>query len=156
MLSWQLLRSETQSGSVVICYCFLLRTELEIRGSRITYGYDADGNRETTQDSNGGWVTNSYDANGRLESMVQIDDSRTTFSYDDAGRSTEKVLPNDTKTSCAYDTASRLTVHANKTSANQRISEFQFTYDDSGNQVSLLVQKGFGATTQPAVRITWM
>lgn len=106
-------------------------------------------------DAGDGRMTYLYDDAGRLAEMVSTDGSRTTFSYDAINRPTIKELANGTRASYTFDAASRLLLHANETSANNRISEFQFTYDDAGNRLSVLEQMGHGASAQPPVRVTW-
>ena len=129
-----------------------LGTIIVSTGFVVSNTYDAVGQRTEMRDADGGITTFRYDAIGRTEGVV-LDGNRTTISYDAVNRVTTKVLPNNTIASFSYDAASRQKLLYNKKSGGTRISEFQFTYDDAGNQVSVREQTPLQFVH---VRVTWI
>ena len=129
----------------------LLESSVPPSGLVTTNTYDAIGRRIQMRDGDGGTTTFQYDAVGRLAEMNR-DGSRTTITYDAINRTMTKTLPNNAVASFSYDAASRQILLYNKNSNNNRISEFRFTYDDAGNQISVRQQ----VRTQFPVRVTWI
>jgi RHS repeat-associated protein len=114
---------------------------------RLTYRYDAVGNRVGLTDPDGGRFTYAYDTVNRIRLVVNPQGERTSYSYDVAGRRTLKRLANGTRCSFSYDAASRLTKLWNLRNNGTVLSSFDYAYDNGGNRTRML--EGDGS------RVTW-
>ena len=108
----------------------------------ISYTYDANSNRKTMTDPDGGITTYSYDANNRLTQIQNPQDEVTKFTYDDVGRITRQDNFNNSYTLYTYDTADRLLSLINYKSDGEIISSYEYTYDAKGNRLSMKTQEG--------------
>ncbi len=117
--------------------------------STVTYSYDANRNRLTMTDPQGGVITYAYDALNRLTTLTSPD-GLTTFGYDALGRRTSLTRPNGTQTTATYDAASQLTdlVH---TAGVSTLSRVAYTYDPVGNRATRTTPSGVAAYTYDAL-----
>ena len=122
-----------------------LKTVIDPANKRITYTYNAAGQRRTMTEPGGGVFTYSYTDAGQLDWLVNPQNQPTTFAYDAAGQLTQKNLANGTLASHTYDSAGQLTNLKNQeTTSGTVISSFTYTYDKVGNRTS--VNEGSGNT----------
>ena len=108
----------------------------------ISYTYDANGNRKTMTDPDGGLTTYEYDANDRLISLTNPDKLQTLFNYDLAGRLLRQDNSNGTYTIYTYDTADRVLSIEHHKSNGDIFSSFAYTYDNNGNRLTMTDQDG--------------
>jgi|GEM_PF-2373808 len=108
----------------------------------IRYTYDANGNRATMTDPNGGVTQYTYDADNRLTQLQNPFGETFRFIYDGAGRITRQDNWNGTYTLYTYDNADRLTELVNHDAGGGIISRHAYTYDANGNRLSMDTEEG--------------
>ncbi|MES9994181.1 MAG: hypothetical protein ABW098_19695, partial [Candidatus Thiodiazotropha sp.] len=138
-----------------------------------TYGYDAQGNRDSTTnalghqtrvtaydasnrpltivDPNGLFITLDYDPRGRLTQQTQSDGATsraTQFGYDPVGNLTRITQPDGSYISYEYDEANRLTAITD--SQGNRID---YTLDAMGNRLSEQVRDSLGLLTRSQQKV---
>ncbi len=106
-------------------------------GKQIYYTYDDVGNRTGMTDPDGGVTSYQYDANNRLTSLSNPFGETTTFTYDNAGRITRLDQANGSYSLYHYDDADRLDSLVTYSSGGGVIDRFSYTYDSTGNRLSM-------------------
>ena len=102
--------------------------------AQISYAYDQLGNVATVTDSKGYSVEYTYDKSSRMET-VTYGGKTTTYSYDDNGRRSSVTYEGGVSENYSYDRDNRLITLAN-TKPNGGISEYSYTYDLAGRQIT--------------------
>ncbi len=104
----------------------------------IAYTYDANGNRTSMTDPQGGGTSYTYDALNRLIRLTNPKGESTAYSYSYHAlyRRAQVALPNGTISRFNYDAANQLTSLAHQ-AAGATIARFDYTYDRAGNRVTL-------------------
>ncbi|WP_439484095.1 RHS repeat-associated core domain-containing protein [Cyclobacterium plantarum] len=110
-------------------------------GKRISYSYDANSNRETMTDPDGGITHYKYDAENRLDSLINPLGQVTRFAYDNGGRLIRQENANRTHTTFAYDKADRLDSLVN-IGPEGVISSYIYTHDKNGNRLTKKLKDG--------------
>jgi RHS repeat-associated protein len=162
-----LLKTVTYPSGVVSSYGYDLAdrlTSLESRQgatvvSSYAYTYDANGNRLSQTETNGGppeTTTYSYDARDRLETVTYPPDEISatgrvvTYTYDEVGNRLTELTTDPVSgdpiasKSGTFDALNRLTVLTDELDGPQTVT---FVYDDNGNQTA----KTVGAPGGPGV-----
>ena len=103
-----------------------------------SYTYDADSNRLTMTDPQGGVTNYAYDTLNRLSTLTPPTAFSSTgfgFTYDALSRRTQMTRPNGVSTNYSYDSLSRLlsVLHQVGTST---IDGAAYTYDPAGNRLT--------------------
>lgn len=98
-------------------------------------------------DPDGGRFTYAYDELGRSDWLENPYNERTTFVYDDAGQLLTKTLGNGTRATHIYDEAGRVARVVNLKSDDSVLSQFDYSYDEVGNRISVV--------ESDAARVTW-
>ncbi|OGX05564.1 MAG: hypothetical protein A3G87_00340 [Omnitrophica bacterium RIFCSPLOWO2_12_FULL_50_11] len=108
----------------------------------ISYTYDSFNNRKTMTDPEGIVTTYSYDRLNRLKSISHSTLGLTSYSYDNASRLESKTLPNGVVTEYSFDEADRLKSLVTKNPNQVILSQFDYTFDKSGNRLSRTTLEG--------------
>lgn len=103
---------------------------------RLTYAFDAAGQRLYPIAPTCGRFTYAYDAAGRITRAINPEAVRTSYSYDSAGRRTFKFLANGLRASFIYDNANQLIEIGNQ-GVGTVISDYAYRYDPAGNPTSV-------------------
>jgi RHS repeat-associated protein len=102
------------------------------------YTYDADSNRVTLTDPQGGVTSYAYDTLNRLSTLTPPTAFSSTgfgFTYDALSRRTQMTRPNGVTTNYTYDNLSRLLSVLHQVSAST-IDGAAYTYDSAGNRTA--------------------
>ena len=99
------------------------------------YTYDANSNRASFANPQGGTTSYVYDALNHLASETDFAGRLFTFSYDALGRRTGLTRPNGVNTSYTYDSLSRLLSVLHQT-GNTTLDGAAYAYDAAGNRTS--------------------
>lgn len=117
----------------------------DVFGHSVTYGYDANGNRNLLKLDGTTQTTYAYDAANRLTTLTDDANQNFTFGYDIANRLINKAMPNGVATTYNYDGMSRLTRLKNQGSST--LTDNNYSYN-AANQISsiaeLLQTKNYG------------
>ncbi|MHB8986411.1 MAG: RHS repeat-associated core domain-containing protein, partial [Eubacteriales bacterium] len=105
----------------------------DTQGNIIEYAYDANGNLITLTYPGGRQVQYQYDAADRLVKVTDWAGRITSYEYDPNGRLVNTTHPNGAETTRAYDDAGRQTQQKDVDTNNSVISQYDYTYDASGN-----------------------
>jgi RHS repeat-associated protein len=110
----------------------------------VHYGYNGVGNKTSMTYPDTKVVNYSFDDAGRLHLVTNWDNLVATYNLDRTSRLQTRTLPNNVTTTYAYDNAGNQSTLSH-TQGTQSLSNFQYTYDESGNRktaTELLVQAG--------------
>ena len=99
---------------------------------KVTYQYDAAGNRTLMVDPNNGQHQYTYDNNNRLSTLTDPLSNVYSFTYDAGGRTTRKTFPNNAYSTYNYNNAGHLTAIDNYNAANVVQSFSHYTTDSLG------------------------
>jgi len=102
------------------------------------YAYDADSNRVSLTNPQGGTTTYNYDALNRLTSLTDFASRQFAFGYDALGRRTSLTRPNGVNTSYSYDSLSRLLSVLHQASS-ATLDGVSYLYDAAGNRTAKTV-----------------
>jgi RHS repeat-associated protein len=108
----------------------------------LVYGYDANGNRLSMQDAEGGTTSYAYDAANRAWKITDPEGRVFSYMFDKDSRITSTTYPNGVTTTNTWDAASRLRKVESKTSGGVVIESYEYTYDKAGNRLSLKLADG--------------
>jgi RHS repeat-associated protein len=112
-------------------------------GQSIQYFYNAGGQRTSMVDSTGFTVQYAYDAAARLSQLSNGSNALiVSYTYDAAGRLTKKTRGNGTYTTYAYDANENPLHLINYAAGGSVLSEFDYTYDALGRQVTMNAPSG--------------
>lgn len=139
----QLTQMTDGAGTETYAYDSLDRLTSITRGSDvISYAYDAGSNVTSRTYPGASALAYAYDDDGRLASVTR-GSATTSYGYDAAGRLTNTVYPsgNGFTESRTYDRDGRVTEIKN-TSSSTTLSDFDYTYDDTGNPTSVSSLQG--------------
>jgi YD repeat-containing protein len=100
-----------------------------------SYSYDADSNRLSLTNPQGGVTNYVYDSLNRLTSLTDFATRTFGFSYDALGRRTTLTRPNGVNTSYSYDSLSRLLSVLHQTGSTA-LDGVAYVYDAAGNRIS--------------------
>jgi RHS repeat-associated protein len=111
------------------------------------YTYDANGNRQSQTETNGGppeLTTYTYDARDRLTSVTYPGGSSVTYGYDDVGNRTSETSRNPlgevvSDKTAVFDAVNRL---SSVTDSVDPSNDATFTYDANGNLTSKTTASG--------------
>jgi RHS repeat-associated protein len=113
-------------------------TFLPLNNFTNSYTYDANSNRLTLTDPQGGVTSYAYDTLNRLSTLTPPTAFSSTgfgFTYDVLSRRTQMTRPNGVTTNYTYDNLSRLLSVLHQVSAST-IDGAAYTYDSVGNRTS--------------------
>ena len=105
---------------------------------RISYSYDALGNRTILRMSTGGRISYTYDVLSRNYRVVNAESDVTTIAYDAASNRTATVFANGTRCSVVYDPAARVARLATLASGGTTLTSFSYRYDSVGNRTQVV------------------
>ena len=128
---------EDESGTSIYTYDENNRL-LEIqRGNsvQISYAYDQVGNVTKVTDLKGNAVAYTYDKSNRMETVSNAGKT-TTYTYDENGRRASIDYEGGVSEQYTYDKDNQLINLANKKPNGSIISEYSYTYDLAGRQLS--------------------
>lgn len=134
----RLVSATNSSGTVAFAYDNRgrLRTETDVFGNVIEFGYDANGNRTQLKLNGNVHTTYAYDAANRLTTLTDDTSQSFTYAYDIADRLISKALPNGVTTTYEYDGMSRLK-RLKHQSATAVLFDNNFTYNASNQIVQI-------------------
>ncbi|WP_432663363.1 S8 family serine peptidase [Wukongibacter baidiensis] len=118
-----------------------LKRQTEPDGKYIEYDYDKSGNMTQTTDYFGKVTTYGYDNRNRLKT-VTVDGETTTYFYHPDGSRNIILYPGGFGTLYEYDGMNNLTKLTNVLPGNVISSEFSYTYDGVGNQLTKVDANG--------------
>ena len=99
------------------------------------YTYDANSNRLSLTNPQGGVTTYSYDSLNRMTGITDFAGRTFGFSYDQLGRRTSLTRPNGVNTTYSYDPLSRLLSVLHQAGSTV-LDGVAYTYDAAGNRTS--------------------
>jgi len=102
------------------------------------YTYDADSNRASLANPQGGVTSYAYDSLNRLASTTDFAGRLFSFAYDALGRRTGLTRPNGVNTSYTYDSLSRLLSVLHQ-AGSTALDGASYAYDAAGNRTSKTV-----------------
>ncbi|KQN96006.1 RHS repeat-associated core domain-containing protein [Paenibacillus sp. Leaf72] len=111
--------------------------------TQLTYTYDAVGNVKSLKDKTGFTTSYTYDKSSRM-STVTAQGKTTSYSYDENGNRTSIAYAGGVKENYTFDRNSQLLKLVNTKADGAVLSEYSYTYDLSGNQ--LTKTDSYGAT----------
>jgi len=111
-----------------------LKTETDVFGHVVEYGYDANGNRTQLKLDGNVQTGYAYDAANRLTTLTDEATQNFSFGYDTANKLISRIMPNGITTSYGYDGMSRLT-RLTDASSTSTLFDRQFAYNNA-NQIS--------------------
>ncbi len=119
--------------------------ELVKNGSaQLTYTYDVVGNVSTVTDQTGFVTTYAYDKSNRMSTVV-FNGKTVAYAYDPNGNRTSISYEGGVKESYTYDKNNQLLTLTNQAPSGSVISQYSYTYDYVGKQLSKT--DGLGTTT---------
>lgn len=107
----------------------------------ISYSYDANGNRTSMTDPQGGTTNYQYDALDRVVGLSNPNGQVVSLSYDAVSRRTGIAIVGGRDAAYSYDGEDRLLSVVNSVGSSET-SRFEYQYDAVGNRVSLQDQDG--------------
>jgi RHS repeat-associated protein len=110
------------------------KTETDVFGHIVEYGYDANGNRTQLKLDGNVQTGYAYDVSNRLTTLTDEASQNFAFSYDNANKLTSRVMPNGITTTSDYDGMSRLT-RLKDVNTTATLFDLQYAYN-AANQIS--------------------
>ena len=93
-------------------------------------------------DPEGGLTNYTYDALNRMRTLTNPQGDTTRYSYNSLNRIIKKSRANGIYTDISYDSINRLLSVTNKNSGDSVISDYNYTYDNSTNRISMTTSSG--------------
>lgn len=113
----------------------------------ISYQYDVLGRRTSMSVEGSEPVTYEYDRLNRL-TAIHVGEQSYTYNYSDTSPMVQSLTrPNGSVTTYDYDLSNRLTAITNKTSSNEIVNKFAYTYNAQGIRDSETVTNGEAITS---------
>jgi RHS repeat-associated protein len=103
-----------------------------VGSSRITIGYDDNGNRTLLNDPDAGTITSTYNPFGELIQLKNANNQVTTATYDDLGRKTQETNPDGQIDYTYVESGNGVMNLASISSSNHCIS---YDYDELGRKI---------------------
>src|SRR6266545_86319 len=107
-----------------------------------TYAHDANGNRLTMTDAEGGTTAYAFDATNRQWKITDPESRITSYVYDGDSRVTSVTDPNGVNTTTSYDAAGRQRNVTTKSSGSVVLEFFNYSYDKAGNRLMMKTNEG--------------
>jgi len=107
-----------------------------------TYAHDANGNRLTMTDAEGGTTAYAFDATNRQWKITDPESRITSYVYDGDSRVTSVTDPNGVNTTTLYDAAGRQRNVTTKSSGSVVLEFFNYSYDKAGNRLMMKTNEG--------------
>jgi RHS repeat-associated protein len=147
------LTSTNSQGTWVYTYDVLNRLSSETKpsGDKLTYGYDANGNKtqltvtyaNTTGANEGNRIEHStYDVLNRLSTVTDAEGNKTTYTYDAVGNRETVSHSNGNVTHYTYDELNRLTQLQDKHADGTIFQQFDYVVDVTGRRTQLTELSG--------------
>ena len=132
-----ILEISDQNGRVINTYNpeGTLKDIIQPDGKTISYEYDDNGNIIETLDYFGESTLNTYDSRNRLKTIAQNNET-TQYEYYKNGQTKEVIYSNGTSIHYSYDESGNLIELINIGLDGQIISQYEYSYDKEGNQLS--------------------
>ncbi len=105
----------------------------DVKGNTLHYEYDEVGNLVGLTYPDGKVVHYEYDAADQLTKVTDWAGRVTGYEYDKNGRLISETRPNGTQMSRRYNVAGQLVQQVEKDNRGELISQFDFSYDATGN-----------------------
>ncbi|WP_378127228.1 RHS repeat-associated core domain-containing protein [Cohnella boryungensis] len=102
---------------------------------QLTYTYDVVGNVSTVTDQSGFVTTYTYDKSNRMSTVV-FDGKTVAYAYDPNGNRTSISYAGGVTESYTYDKNNQLLTLINQAPGGSVISQYSYTYDNVGKQLS--------------------
>ena len=137
----RLVSAINEAGTVAFTYDNRnrLKTETDVFGHVVEYGYDAANRRTLLKLDGSNLATYAFDNADRLTGITNSSDGTTTsFAYDIADRLTSRAYPNGVTTTYDYDGMSRLK-RLKDDNSSATLFDRQYSYN-SANQISQIVE----------------
>jgi len=137
----RLVSAVNEAGTVAFSYDNRnrLKTETDVFGHVIEFGYDADSRRTSLKLDGANHATYAYDIADRLTGITNSSDSTTIgFGYDNGDRLTSRTYPNSVTTTYEYDGMSRLT-RLKDVNTSTTLFDRQYSYN-TASQISQIVE----------------
>ena len=107
-------------------------------GRYLSFRYDSAGRRTLMVDQDGYTVNYTYDTRSRLSTLTDGNGGLIVrYTYDAVGRLSRKDNGNGTHATYGYDAAGNLLHLVNYTPVNSVNSQYDYTYDSLGRQVTM-------------------
>jgi RHS repeat-associated protein len=128
---------EDESGTSTYTYDENDRLLKILKGNttQISYDYDQVGNVTSVTDLKGNAVAYTYDKASRMETVSNTGKT-TTYTYDENGRRKSITYDGGVSEQYTYDKDNQLTQLQNKKPNDSIVSEYSYTYDLAGRQLS--------------------
>ncbi len=145
--SGNLLTATNASGTTTFAYDDaaypnLVTSVTDPDGRFIAYAYDANG-RLDQMNQNGYVVSYAYDTSGRLATMTDSASNLiATYHYNDANQVIREDMGNGTYTTYTYTPTGQIQSLINSAPDGTVNSEFNYTYDDLGNVLTMTTLEG--------------
>lgn len=104
-------------------------------GRVLGYAHDAEGNRTSLVDPQGGTFTYTYDADGRPSGIIDPAGGATFLGHDADNRLVSLTQPNGVMTTYGYDALGQLTTIDVRRPDGSAVFTGQYAYDGSGNRI---------------------
>jgi len=111
------------------------------RNKKLTYQYNANGQRKEMIGVNQEKTSYAYDDEGRLTGITAPNKDIFSFDYYANNKLQYKIMPNGTRTTYDYNKAGRITSLENSLMKNDKkvvFSKFEYQYDDVGNKEKVI------------------
>lgn len=121
---------------------------VDYKGRKLSWSYDAAGNRATMTYPDGRSVQMTYDAADRLDTLADLQGCEVDWDYNALGMITQQTNPNGTQVTYSYDAAGRLTNLVNSGPDAATIAAYIYQMDPVGNRISTVEQRGMQSITR--------
>ncbi|MBN1643116.1 MAG: hypothetical protein JXA09_17920 [Anaerolineae bacterium] len=135
------------NGAVDLTYSYdaadrLTEVQIAPLAKTIAYSYDGSGRRASMTDPDGGVTTYTYDPAGQLIALTDPLNQTTAFTRDAGGRVTGQTFPNGASIQATLDAIDQVRSVTYRTSGGALLLSRAYTYDRSGNRLSVVDRDG--------------